>query len=57
VTDDPVELDGRVAVAEVTRQAAQEPVEVPNDLLDRPAQPLPRRELAHTITSVLHGLP
>ena len=56
VTGDRVELDGRVAVAEVARPAAQEPVEVTHDLLDRPAQPVPRRELAHTVAGVPHGL-
>src|SRR4051794_5434831 len=42
VADDLVELDGRVAVAEVARPAAQVPVEVPDDLLDRPAQAVSR---------------
>jgi hypothetical protein len=35
VRDDLIELDGRVAVAEVARPAAQKPVEVLHDLLDR----------------------
>lgn len=57
VTDDLVELNGRVAVAEVTRPAAQKPVEVSDDLLDRPAQTISRRELAHTVAGALHSLP
>lgn len=56
VRDDLIELDGRVAVAEVARPAAQKPVEVLHDLLDRPAQPVSRGELSHTITGALHRL-
>ncbi len=56
VTDDLVELDGRVAVAEVARPAAQVSVEVLHDLLDRPAQMVPRGELSHTIAGTLYRL-
>ncbi len=45
-----------IAGAEVTRPAAPEPVEVPDDLLDRPAQPVPGRELSHTVAGALHRL-
>src|SRR4051812_40366621 len=54
--DDLVELDGRVAIAEVARPATQEPVEVLHDLLDRPAQTTPRGELSHTLAGALHRL-
>ena len=56
VLDDLIELEGRVAVAEVARPAAQEPVEVLHDLLDRPAQPVSRGELSHTFAGALHRL-
>src|ERR1035437_3344785 len=46
VANDLVELDGRVAVAEVARPATQESVEIPDDLLDRPALPLGRERAA-----------
>src|SRR3954463_13481515 len=57
MVDDLVELDRRVAVAEVARPATQEPVEVFHDLLDRPAQTVPRGELSHTLAGALHRLP
>ncbi len=57
VADDLVELNGRVAVAEVARPATQESVEIPNDLLDRPAQTIAAGELSHPVASMLHRLP
>jgi hypothetical protein len=57
VADDLVKLDGRVAVAEVARPATQESVEIPNHLLDWPAQPIASGELAHPVAGTLRCLP
>src|SRR6266536_5141183 len=51
---EPVEVASRVSVAEVARPAAQVPVEILHDILDRQQQPLPRRQLTDAITGVLH---
>src|SRR5512132_4740573 len=54
IAPDLVELAGGVPVAEVAHPAAQEPIDLLHDLLDRPPQPLPRRERTDTIAGVLH---
>jgi hypothetical protein len=46
----------RVSVAEVARTAAQEPVEVLNDLFNGKQQPFTRGDLPNALAGVLHGL-
>ena len=57
VADDLVELDGRVAVAEVARPASEESIEIPNHLLDWPAQAIASGERSHPVARALHCLP
>src|SRR3984885_11665736 len=56
VEGDLVEELGGVSVSEVARPAAQEPVEVLNDLLDGEQQPFTGGDLPNALTGVLHGL-
>src|SRR4029450_1883769 len=56
VVPDLAEDPGGVAVAEVVRPAAQEQVEVPDDVLDRHPQPLPAGDLPDPVAGSLDGL-
>src|ERR1019366_3951975 len=57
VSDQQREASIRVAEAEVPRPATQESVEIPNHLLDWPAQPIASGELAHPVAGALRCLP
>jgi hypothetical protein len=56
VEGDLVEGLGRVSIAEVARPAAQEPVEVLDDVLDGEQQPFARGDLPDALPGVLHSL-
>src|SRR3954447_24647684 len=56
VSHDLVEVPGRVSVPEVRGPAAEEPVDVPHDPLDRQQQPPSSGQFPDPITSVLHCL-
>jgi hypothetical protein len=56
VERDLVEGLGGVSVAEVARPAAQEPVEVLDDLFDGEQQPVARCDLPDALAGGLHGL-
>src|SRR5665213_3464788 len=56
VERDLVEELGGVPVSEIARPAAQEPVEVPHDDLDRDPEPRACRDLTDALAGVSHGL-